>query len=330
MTYRQFGSTGWQVSAIGFGAWAIGGDMWGPQHDAESLRALNRALELEVNFIDTAQGYGKGHSEELIGKLLKDRTGEIYIATKIPPMPGSPWPPPEDANPSVVYPSSYIIRECENSLRRLGREYVDVYQFHTWATAFNVYDEWFEAMTRLKADGKIRAVGVSVPDATPDNVIGALALGKVDAVQVIYNLFEQYPRWNLLPVCQKLGIAVIARVPFDEGSLTGKFTATTTFREGDVRRQYFRGRNLRAVVNRVEPIRRFVERRHADLSIPEFALRFCLSHPAVSTVIPGIRSVVQAEANVRAADGELLDPQELKELEGFAWRRDFWHTEVND
>jgi len=231
MVVQTFGSLGWKVSAVGFGAWAIGGDMWGPQDDGESIRALHRAIDLGVNFIDTAQGYGKGHSEELIGKVLKERKEDLFVATKVPPFPGSPWPPDEDADASVVFPGSYIVQECEKSLRRLGRDHLDVYQFHTWATAFNTHHEWFEAMSRLKKDGKIRAIGVSVPDTTPDNVIGALSLGKVDAVQVIYNIFEQYPKWNLFPACQKLGTAVIVRVPFDEGSLTGRMTPTTTFPE---------------------------------------------------------------------------------------------------
>ncbi len=330
MTYRTFGSLGWKVSAVSFGAWAIGGDMWGPQDDGESLRALHRALDLGVNFIDTAQGYGKGHSEELIGKVLKERTGEVFIATKVPPFPGTPWPPPDDADAGKVFPGSYIIRECEKSLRRLGRDHIDVYQFHTWATAFNVHEEWFEAMTRLKREGKIRAIGVSVPDTTPDDVIGGLALGKVDAVQVIYNIFEQYPQWNLFPVCQKLGTGVIVRVPFDEGSLTGRMSASTTFPDGDVRRHYFRGRNLPAVVRRVEPIRQFAASRHPGMSLPEFALRFCLSHPATSTVIPGIRTVAQAEANVKAGDGVPLSADELREIAQFAWRKDFWHVEVNE
>jgi aryl-alcohol dehydrogenase-like predicted oxidoreductase len=330
MQYRQFGSMGWQVSCVGFGGWAIGGDMWGPQDDAESIRAIHRAIDLGVNFIDTAQGYGKGHSEELIGRVLKERREEIYVATKLPPVPGSQWPPPEDTKASTMYPAPYIVRECENSLRRLGRTCLDVYQFHTWATAFNVRDDWFEAMSRLKEQGKIRSIGVSVPDATPDNVIGSLALGKVDAIQVIYNIFEQYPVWNLFPVCQKFGTAVIVRVPFDEGSLTGKYTEKTTFPKGDVRRRYFRGRNLAAVVKRVERIRDHVSANHQNMSMAEFALRFSLSHPAVSTVIPGIRSAAQAEANVRAGDGDLLPGEELKELEAFAWRRDLWHVEVDE
>lgn len=328
MQYRTFGRLGWKVSEIGFGAWAIGGDMWGPQDDAESLRALHRALDLGVNFIDTAQGYGKGHSEELIGRVLKERTETVYVATKVPPAPGSPWPPPEDADPDVAFPGQYIIEQCEQSLRRLGREMLDIYQFHTWSTAFNVGGEWYEAMSKLKEQGKIRAIGVSVPDTTPDNVIGALALGKVDAVQVIYNIFEQYPRWNLFPVCQALGTGVIVRVPFDEGALTGKYSDATVFPEGDVRGHYFRGNNLRAVNQRVASIREFKDRIDPAMTLPEFALRFCLSHPAVGTVIPGMRSLQQVDANVVSADGHALDAKTLLQLEQFRWRKDFWHEEV--
>lgn len=328
MYYRTFGKLGWKISEISFGAWAIGGDMWGPQDDADSIRALHRAIDLGVNFIDTAQGYGKGHSEELIGKVLKERSEEIYVATKVPAKPGSKWPLPENANANEFFPASYIIEQCEGSLRRLQRDHLDIYQFHTWATAFNVQDEWFEAMAKLKQQGKIHAIGVSVPDTTPDNVIGALALDRVQSVQVIYNIFEQYPQWNLLPVCEKLGIGVIVRVPFDEGALTGKYTTQTTFPEGDVRRRYFRGRNLPAVINRVEKIREFKNKRHPHMSMAEYALRFCLSHSAVNTVIPGIRNVQQAEMNLAASDGLWLDSNELQELKQFAWRKDFWHEEV--
>lgn len=328
MHYRIFGKLDWQVSEVSFGAWAIGGDMWGPQDDAESLRALHKAIDLGVNFIDTAQGYGKGHSEELIGRLLKERHEEVYVATKVPPRPGSPWPPPESANASDIFPASYIVEQCEGSLKRLGRDYVDVYQFHTWATAFNIQDEWFEATRKLKQQGKIRATGVSVPDTTPDNVIGALALGRVDAVQVIYNIFEQYPQWNLFPVCEKLGVGIVVRVPFDEGSLTGKFTSTTIFPEGDVRRHYFRGRNLPAVIKRVEQIREFKNKRHPAMTMAEYALRFCLSHSAVHTIIPGIRSVQQAEMNFPVGDGVGLAPTELEQLKQFSWKKDFWHEEV--
>jgi aryl-alcohol dehydrogenase-like predicted oxidoreductase len=167
-----------------------------------------------------------------------------------------------------------------------------------------------------------------VPDTTPDNVIGALALDKVQAVQVIYNIFEQYPHWNLFPLCEKLGIGVIVRVPFDEGALTGKYTTQTTFPKGDVRRHYFRGRNLPAVIARVEKIRQFKNKLHPKMSMAEYALRFCLSHSAVHTVIPGIRSVQQAEMNLVPSDGKWLNADELEELKQLAWRKDFWHEEV--
>jgi aryl-alcohol dehydrogenase-like predicted oxidoreductase len=330
MKYRPFGKLGWQISEIGFGAWAIGGDMWGPQDDAESIRALHKALDLGANFIDTAQGYGKGHSETIIGRVLQERNENVFVATKVPQKPGSAWPLPENAKSSDFFPPSYIIEECEKSLRRLKRDYVDIYQFHTWATAFNIRDDWYDAMITLKEQGKIRAIGVSVPDTTPDNVIGALALGKVDSVQVIYNIFEQYPEWNLFPVCEKLGTGIIVRVPFDEGSLTGKFTPETSFPDGDVRRQYFRGNNLRAVVKRVEEIRAFKNKRHSGMALAEYALRFCLSHSAISTVIPGMRTVDQVVANTAASDGTLLTIEEKSALENFAWRKDFWHEEVDE
>lgn len=329
MKTRRFGKTGWQVSAVGFGAWAIGGDGWGPQEDAESIRTLHAALDGGVNFIDTAQGYGKGHSETLIGRVLAERSEDIYVATKVPPE-QSKWPPPPDSDPRVMFPAAYVIAECEKSLRRLKRDVVDVYQFHTWASAFNVHDEWFEAMQRLRDAGKIRAVGVSVPDTTPENVIGSLAQGRVDAVQVIYNLFDQTPQWNLFPACLAFETGVIVRVPFDEGALTGKFTRETVFPEGDVRRHYFRGRNLGATVAHVERIRAFKDARHPDMSMVEYALRFCLSHDAVSTVIPGMRTLNQVEANLQAGDGMRLQEEELVALRQFAWRKDFWYEEGSE
>jgi aryl-alcohol dehydrogenase-like predicted oxidoreductase len=329
MKYRPFGKLGWRVSEIGFGAWAIGGDMWGPQADDDSLRALNRAIDLGVNFIDTAQGYGKGHSEELIGRVLRERRNEtLFVATKVPARPGSPWPIPKNARADDFFPGSYLISACESSLKRLGRDTIDIYQFHTWSSSFNLEGEWIEAMAKLKREGKIRAVGVSVPDTRPESVAGALALGTVEAVQVIYNIFEQFPKWDLFPVAEKLGTGIIVRVPFDEGALTGKYVASTRFPEGDVRGRYFRGRNLSAVIQRVREIEGFKNRLHSGMSLADYALRFCLSHAAVGTVIPGIRTAAQAEMNVAASDGNLLAPEELRALEQFAWRKDFWAEEI--
>ena len=328
MEYRVFGNLGSKVSEIGFGAWAIGGDMWGHQDDSESIKALNKAIDLGVNFIDTAQGYGKGHSEEIIGKVLKSRQEEIFVATKVPPVDGTPWPPPDNYDVNKSFPKDYIIKRCEGSLKKLQREYIDIYQFHTWAASWNLRSEWFEAMLKLKEQGKIRAIGVSVHDTTPDSVIGSLILDKVDSVQVIYNIFEQYPKFNLLPVCEKLKKAVVVRVPFDEGALTGKFNLNTTFEKEDVRKHYFRGNNLKAVTNKVLEIKDVKDKTHSGMAMAEYALRFCLSNSAVTTVIPGIRNQLQAELNVKASDGFNLTKEELNELGEFYWRKDFWNQEV--
>ena len=330
MKYRKFGKLNWQISEIGFGAWAIGGDMWGPQNDNESIKALHRAIDIGVNFIDTAQGYGNGHSEEIVGKVLKEREEEIYVATKVPPKANTPWPPPDNYDSRISFPSEYIIEECEKSLKRLQRDYLDVYQFHTWASAFNLCDEWFEAMSELKQQGKIRAIGVSVHDTTPDSVLASLVNKRVDSVQVIYNIFEQYPQFNLFPIAEKMGTGIIVRVPFDEGSLTGKFTTQTKFPVGDVRKHYFRGNNLKAIIKKVKEIEEFKNSKgHKDWSMPEYALRFSLSHSAVNTVIPGIRNVKQAELNCAVGDGIWLDNKELEELKKFYWRKDFWNEEVS-
>lgn len=330
MQYRKFGKTGWKISEIGFGAWAIGGDMWGPQDDSESLKALHRAVDLGLNFIDTAQGYGKGHSEKIIGMFLKERSEEIFIATKIPPVPGHPWPLPDNSDCRNLFPYNYIIEQCELSLRRLQRDYIDVLQFHTWVSGFNIQDEWFEAVSRLKEQGKIKAFGASVPDKTPDNIIGSIINGRIDTVQVIYNIFEQYPAFNLFPVCMATDTAVIIRVPFDEGALTGKYTRDTKFAEGDVRKHYFRNNNLQAVIHKVEQVSAGRAEHYKNISLAEYALRFCLSHPAVSTVIPGIRNIKQAEQNIASSDGNALSNDELKMLAGHYWRKDFWSEEVNN
>lgn len=331
MEYRTLGQLGWRVSEIGFGAWAIGGAGWGPQDDEVSVAALHAALDRGVNFIDTAQGYGDGHSEELIGRVLAERREEVYVATKIPPVPDSTtWPPPDDADPRRMYPSEYIITECEKSLRRLGRDVVDLYQFHTWSAGFHLFDEWHEAVQRLKEGGKIRAAGASVPDTKPDCAIGGLAMRRIATVQAVFNLFEQYPASNLFPACEALDAGIIARVPFDEGALTGKYSVDTSFPEEDIRSRYFRGRNLRATVNRVEEIRRFKDERHPNMSMAEYALRFTLSHDAVRVVVPGMRNEQQVAWNTAASDGTRLSQEELRELRPFAWRKDFWFDEVEE
>jgi len=243
-------------------------------------------------------------------------------------MEGTKWPPFENQDVNISFPQNYIIEQCEKSLKRLQRDHLDVYQFHTWAPAFNMQNEWLEAMCKLKEQGKIRAIGVSVHDTSPDSVIGSLIMDKVDSVQVIYNIFEQYPQFNLFPVCEKLNKAVVVRVPFDEGSLTGKYTEQTVFAEGDVRKHYFMGNNLKAVLDRVNDIKADKNKLHPGMSMAEYALRFILSNTVVSTVIPGIRNVNQAELNVMASDGNVLKIEEREELKKYYWRKDFWNNEI--
>ena len=327
MNYRKFGKLGWNISEIGFGAWAIGGG-WGPVDDKESVKALHKAIDLGVNFIDTAQGYGDGHSEKIIGGILKERNEEIFVATKVPPKPGFEWPPKNNADINKAFPVKYIIDELHKSLKRLKRDYIDVYQFHTWAAKFNVEDAWYEALSKLKEEGKIRAIGVSVPDTKPDSIIGSIEKGRIDSVQLIYNVFEQYPNWNIFPVCESHNVAVIVRVPFDEGALTGKYNLDTKFSEGDVRQHYFRGNNLKAVVGKVVDIKKYKDEKYPNYSMADFALKFCLSNSTVSTVIPGIRNIKQAEMNTSVSNGIYFSKEELKEFEKFEWQKDFWFEEV--
>ena len=326
MQLRKLGKLGWDVSEIGFGGWAIGGG-WGPQSDKESIRTLHHAIDLGLNFIDTAQGYGDGHSETLIGQVLKERKEKIIVATKVPPKEFD-WPARIDYDARKAFPKAYVIEECEKSLKRLQREYLDIYQFHTWSAKFNSQDEWYETFEELKQQGKIRASGVSVPDYTPDYVIGALVDGRIDSIQLIYNIFEQFPAWNILKVCKANNVGVIVRVPFDEGALTGKYSNETVFPEGDIRQHYFRGNNLKKVVKKITEIEYYKNETFNKLSMAELALKFCLSNNAVSTVIPGMRNMKQAEMNIAVSNGNYFSRDELDKLEQFAWRKDYWNEEI--
>lgn len=311
------------VSEIGFGAWAIGGS-WGPQDEGESIAALHRALDLGVNFIDTAAGYGNGKSERLIAQVLKVRGDQdkVIVATKTPPVPGI-WPPSPYDNVEERYPESYLRQNVEERLRNLQTDHLDVLQLHTWTRAWNKNPTAFEVLKRLKAEGKIRLVGVSTPEFDQNSVIDLMRNGWVDVVQVIYNILEQEPAAELLPVAQEHNVGIIVRVVFDEGVLTGKYTANSTFPADDFRSRYFAGDRLARAVERTEKIRADIA--GSGLSMPEAALKFALAHPAVSSVIPGIRSVQQAEANVRASELPDLTPEMLIKLQAHNWRRGDWY-----
>ncbi|MEI7809828.1 MAG: aldo/keto reductase [Verrucomicrobiota bacterium] len=324
MKHRTFGRLGWQVSEIGFGAWAIGGAGWGKQGDDESIRALHRALDLGCNFIDTAQGYGDGHSEQIIGRVLKERRGErIYVATKIPPQSGA-WPPTPYDQIEVRYPEAYIRERVEASLRSLQTDCLDLLQLHTWTRAWNRNPTALEVLRQLQKEGKLRGIGISTPEQDQNSLVDVMRRGWLDAAQVIYNIFEQEPAAEFLPVAREHNVGVIVRVAFDEGALTGKFTEQTKFAEGEFRQNYFAGDRLPRTVKRVEKIRSAIGSAESDLATA--ALKFALKPKAVSTVIPGIRNVRQAELNCGISDlPPLTDALELK-LREHAWRRGVWYS----
>jgi aryl-alcohol dehydrogenase-like predicted oxidoreductase len=321
MRYRDFGATGVPVSEIGFGAWAIGGG-WGPQQDSDSVAALHRALDLGVNFIDTAAGYGDGRSERIIGRVLKERRETAFVATKTPPRPGA-WPPSPHDRVDERYPESYLRANVEERLRNLGTQRLDLVQLHTWTRAWNREPRPFEVLRELQAEGKVRFVGVSTPEHDQNGVIDLMRAGWVDAVQVIYNIFEQEPAAELLPVAREKSVGVVVRVVFDEGVLTGKFTRETTFAPDDFRRKYFAGDRLERAVTRTEGIRR--ELAGTGLTLPQAAIQFALAEKGVSTVIPGIRSVAQAETNAAVSDLPALGDELLRRLREHAWLRAFWY-----
>jgi aryl-alcohol dehydrogenase-like predicted oxidoreductase len=321
MKFRKLGRTGLDVSEIGFGAWAIGGS-WGPQSEADSVAALSRALDLGVNFIDTAAGYGDGRSERIIASVLRERRDSVIVATKTPPTDG-PWPPSPYCAASLRYPAKYIRENVEQRLRNLGTDRLDILQLHTWTRAWNRDPGPLEVLRALKEEGKLRFVGVSTPEHDQNSVVELMRGGWVDVVQVIYNIFEQEPAAQLLPVAAETGTGVIVRVVFDEGSLTGKWTAETKFPEGDFRRSYFAGDRLARAVDRASRVAATVQ--GSGYTLPQAAIKFALAHGAVSTVIPGMRSTGQAEANCAVSGMPDMTAELQGRLHAHNWLRAFWY-----
>jgi aryl-alcohol dehydrogenase-like predicted oxidoreductase len=319
MQYRKLGRTNFEVSEIGYGAWGIGGKQWLGGTDDESLKALRRAIELGLNLIDTALAYGDGHSEILVGQVVRETAKKIYVATKVPPK-NRIWPAQKGTPISEVFPYDYIMRCAEESLGNLKLDTIDLLQLHVWTPEWIDRDEWRRAFRDLKESGKVRAVGFSLSDHDPDSGLDAVRSGEIDTVQVIYNIFDQYPAKNLFPLCQQHNVGVLARVPLDEGSLTDHFTVNTTFPEGDFRAWYFRGDRKQQVVEHLEPLKRDL----AGANLAETALRFCLAHPAVTSVIPGMRTVRHAESNTALSGQPPLAPKVLEALARHAWDRNFY------
>ncbi|WP_165226584.1 aldo/keto reductase [Aquisphaera insulae] len=316
MKYRTFGRTGWSVSEIGYGMWGLAG--WTGSDESAYESALERSVALGCTFYDTAWGYGAGKSEQVLGRLVAAHPGErLYVATKIPPK-NFQWPSRRGSTLDDCFPPEHIREYTEKSLENLGLPAIDLMQFHVWEDAWAADERWQRAAEELTRQGLVRAWGVSVNRWEPWNVFETIRTGRIDAVQVIYNLFDQSPEDDLFPLCREHGIGVIARVPFDEGTLTGTLTKETRWPEGDWRNTYFVPENLAASVDRAEGLRPLIP---AGMTMPELALRWILEEPTVSTIIPGMRSVRHVESNLAASDGRRLDPALLKQLRGHRWDR---------
>jgi aryl-alcohol dehydrogenase-like predicted oxidoreductase len=298
--------------------WGMGG--WSGSEDEESLRALEEAVALGCNFFDTAWAYGDGHSESLLGRMLRTHPDKrLYVATKIPPK-NRRWPARAAYRLEEVFPADHIREYTERSLQNLGVDAIDLQQFHVWTDEWAGDDRWKRAVEDLKREGLIRSFGISVNRWEPANVLRALDSGLVDAVQVVYNIFDQDPENELFPYCQQHRIAVIARVPFDEGSLTGTLTSASTWPRGDWRNLYFTTERLPETVDRVERLTGLLP---AGTTLPDVALRFILRHPAVTTTIPGMRRLAHVRANLAASDGRALSPDLIRQLRAHRWARDW-------
>jgi aryl-alcohol dehydrogenase-like predicted oxidoreductase len=314
---RHFGRLGWDASEIGYGMWGMGG--WTGSDDSESLASLHRAIELGCNFFDTAWVYGNGRSEKLLGATLKSHPhAKLFVATKIPPK-NMRWPARDSYRVEDTYPPDHIREFTEKSLENLGVDVIDLQQFHVWSDTWADDDGWKRAVDDLRTSGLVRAVGISINRWEPGNVLRALDTGLIDAVQVVYNIFDQAPEDQLFPYCRQRDIAVIARVPFDEGSLTGTLTADSRWPDGDFRNLYFTPQTLPETLERVDRLEQLVP---SGMDLPELALRFILANPAVSTVIPGMRRTAHVDRNLAASDGEVLPPRLMDALRAHRWDRE--------
>lgn len=316
MKYRRFGRTGWQVSEIGYGMWGMGG--WTGSDDEESSASLQLAANLGCNFFDTAAAYGRGHSEGLLGKLVRANTDKrLYTATKIPPK-NLKWPSRREYTLDDCFPPDHIEKFVHRSLANLGLERLDLIQFHTLEDGWLTDDRWALKMDELRRQKLIGAVGISINRWEPWNGVQAVRSGLIDLVQVIYNIFDQNPEDELFPACREMDVAVIARVPFDEGSLTGHLTKESKWPEGDWRNSYFVPENLNASVKHADALKPLVP---AGMTMADIALRFILNNPTVSTIIPGMRTLRHVQANLVTSEAGPLPANLYQELRKHRWDR---------
>ena len=316
MKFRKLGRTGFDVSDIAHGLWGVSG--WTGSDDAESLDAMQSAIGLGCNFFDTAWAYGEGKSDGLLGEILtRNKSKRLYCASKIPPLNGK-WPARPQYKYSDVFPAAHVFQYAKLIREKLRVDSIDLLQFHVWDDSWTVESEFRETVEKLKHEKLIRFFGLSLNRWQPDNGIAAIRTGLVDAVQVIYNIFDQSPEDSLFPVCKELNIGVIARVPLDEGSLGGKMTLETRFPPNDWRARYFGPKNLPETIARVEAVKKIVP---AGMTLPEMSLRFILSNPVVSTTIVGMRKRNHVKENIDASDAGPLDAKLLQALKQHRWDR---------
>jgi aryl-alcohol dehydrogenase-like predicted oxidoreductase len=323
MRYRPFGTTGWQVSEIGFGAWQLGGE-WGGADDANSIRTLLYAFERGINFVDTAQMYGRGHSETIVGEALKQWRGDrIYVATKVQP---TAWPSPDEDRPEMRgrYPPNYLRQAVDASLERLKVERIDLLQLHCWFPDGVTTLDWLETLNVLRLEGKIDKIGVSIRDYRPEDGIELARLGLVSSIQVVFNLFEQRPAGALFHAAKENAPAFIARVPLDSGALTGTWTTGTysTWQEGSVPHGLFRGERFKETLNRVEQLKQLCAPYYPTLA--EAALRYTLSPAQSTTVIPGMRNPAEVDMNIAYADGAPFPAELVEKLAAHCWPRNYY------
>ncbi|HEX6922479.1 MAG TPA: aldo/keto reductase [Bacillales bacterium] len=314
MKYRQLGSTDLKVSEVSFGTWAIGG-AWGKTNDTEALKGLEQAMDAGVNFFDTADVYGDGHSEELLAKATKGKEDDIHIATK--------FCRAGDVHDPENYSEKTVRAYCENSLKHLNRDRIDLYQIHCPPLEILKDGKVFEVLDKLQQEGKIRYYGVSVE--TVEEGLFCLENPNVRTLQVIFNLFRQKPLEQLFPEAKNKGVGILARVPLASGLLTGKFSKNTSFETDDHRNfnrngeafnvgETFAGLDFAKGVELSEQLSWVADNRE---NMTRAALRWILDQEAISCVIPGFRNVKQVEDNLRAVEVPAYSNEELQRLEEF-------------
>lgn len=321
MERRKFAKSEEEISLLGFGCWGIGKSMWIGAEDTESKKTLHTAIDEGINFFDTALVYGMGHSEKLVGEVERESGKRLFIASKVPPE-NMQWPAEDLSTLKETFSPGHIIKKTEQSLKNLGRDYIDLMQFHVWNDKWAKEDGWKEAVTKLKKEGKVRFWGISINDHQPENGIEAGKTGLIDSFQVIFNIFDQKPTEQLFPFCRKNNISIIARVPFDEGALTGNIGPHTDFPVGDFRNNYFRGNRKMEVKIRVDNI--WGDAQEETESMAEAALRYIISFDAVTSVIPGMRKEKNLMANIMSVNKGKLSEELLKELKVHKWYRNFY------